>query len=133
MVSIDPVSNLVVAIKNANMVGHEVVNVPYSKFSENIVKVLLKEGYIKNYQVIEVREKVKELRIYLKYGPNGEKVINNIKRISTTGRRIYTSYKQIPKVCDGLGTCVLTTPKGVLSDKDAKKLKAGGEILFYIW
>ncbi|MFN7182455.1 MAG: 30S ribosomal protein S8 [Planctomycetota bacterium] len=129
----DTVSNFIISLKNAYNANHSTVNTPYSKLNEAIAGVLKREGYIKDYQVIELRKNIKELRIYLKYGPNGEKVFSDLRRISKPGRRIYTSVSKIPRVNDGLGIAVLSTDKGVMSDREARKANAGGEILFYIW
>ncbi len=133
MASIDPISNLIVSIKNASDAKHSALNVPYSKFSERIVNVLKREGYIQDYKVIEWRKNVNLLRIYLKYGPNGEKIFNEVKRISKPGRRVYVPLEKIPRVNDGFGIAVLSTTKGVFSDREARKEKVGGEVLFYIW
>ncbi len=133
MSSVDTVSNFIISIKNAYNAGHQTVNTPYSKQNEAIARVLKEEGYIKDYKIIEIRKNVKELRIYLKYGPNGEKVFSNVKRISKPGRRIYLGVKKLPRVCDGLGIAVISTNKGILSDRQARRENVGGEILFYIW
>lgn len=133
MASVDTVSNLLISIKNASDAKHSNVNVPYSKFSEKIVSVLKREGFIQDYKTIELRKNINLLRIYLKYGPNGEKIFNEARRISKPGRRIYTSVDKIPRVNDGFGIAILSTNKGVFSDKEAKKENVGGEVLFYIW
>lgn len=133
MASVDTISNLIISIKNSNDAKHSTLNVPYSKLSEEIVKVLKREGFIQDYKVIELRKNINLLRIYLRYGVNGEKIFNEVKRVSKPGRRIYTPSKKIPKVNDGFGIAVLSTNKGVLSDKEARKANVGGEILFYIW
>ncbi len=133
MASVDTVSNFIISIKNAYNVKHLSTNTPYSKLNEAIAKVLKEEGFIKDYKVIEIRKNVKQLRIYLKYGPNGEKVFNNVKRISKPGRRIYSPVDKIPYVNSGFGIAVLSTNKGIFSDRVARKENVGGEILFHIW
>lgn len=120
-------------MKNSNSAGHSSLSVPYSKLSERIVDTLKREGFVKDYKIIELRKNINMLEIYLKYGPAGEKVFTEVKRISKPGRRIYVSSDKIPKVNDGFGIAVLSTNKGVLSDREARKEKVGGEVLFYIW
>ncbi len=124
--SSDPIADMLTAIRNASRVYHEKVDVIYSKIKAEIARVLKEEGFILNWKKIESPNK-NYLRIYLKYGPNKEQVIRNIERISKPGRRVYTSYKELPN--DPITVYILSTPKGILTDKQAKKLKVGGEVL----
>ena len=128
----DPIADMLTRIRNANMVYHEHVDIPASKMKEAIARILLREGFIRNYKLIE-DGKQGVLRIYLKYGPNGEKVINELVRISKPGRRVYVTKDELPKVRGGLGIAILSTSKGVMTSADAKRLGIGGEVLCYVW
>ena len=119
-------------LRNANSVKHENVEVPASNIKKQIANILLEEGYIKGYDVIE-DEKQGIIRIDLKYGQNKEKVITGIKRISKPGLRVYAKKDQVPRVLGGLGIAIMSTPKGLVTDKVAKKEGVGGEVLAYIW
>lgn len=132
MVMTDPISDMLTRIRNGNLVYKEYVDVPYSKMKEEILKVLKEEKYIKDYECV-TEDKRKLLRVYLLYLPGKRRVINEIKRISTPGRRIYVDKKNIPVVKEGYGIAVLTTSKGIMSNKKAKEIGIGGEVLFYIW
>lgn len=124
--SSDVIADMLVAIKNASILYKEKVEVPYSKIKEEILRVLKEEGYIANYRKVDAPNK-SYLRIFLKYGPDKEQVIRDIIRISKPGRRIYRGYKDLKT--DDFTTYILSTPKGVISDKEAKKLKVGGEVI----
>ncbi|MBE3571582.1 MAG: 30S ribosomal protein S8 [Moorella humiferrea] len=128
----DPIADFLTRIRNANMVYQEKVEVPASKMKRAIAEIMKNEGYIKNYEYIE-DGKQGILRIYLKYGPNKEKVITGIKRISRPGLRIYARKGEIPKVLGGLGVAIISTSKGVLTDKQARREGVGGEVICYIW
>lgn len=128
----DPIADFLTRIRNANMVYQEEVEVPASKMKRAIAEIMKNEGYIKNYEYIE-DGKQGILRIYLKYGPNKEKVITGIKRISRPGLRIYARKGEIPKVLGGLGVAIISTSKGVLTDKQARREGVGGEVICYIW
>ncbi|BDU49537.1 30S ribosomal protein S8 [Haliovirga abyssi] len=128
----DPIADMLTRIRNANSASHEKADMPFSKEKEAIASVLKAEGYILNYKVIEKNNK-KDLRIYLKYGVNNEKVIKGIKRISTPGRRAYSGVKEMPKVLGGLGIAIVSTPKGIITGKECKKENVGGEVLCYVW
>ncbi len=128
----DPVADLLTRIRNANSIKMSQVDVPTSALKRGIVDVLKSEGYIRDYRVIE-QEVQGTLRIYLKYGADGEFVINKINRISKPGRRIYRGVKEIPKVLNGLGISVLSTSRGILSDRLAKEAGVGGEVLAEVW
>ncbi len=128
----DPIADMLTRIRNANTAYHEHVDIPASKIKEQIADVLKKEGYIKEYQVINTGAQG-VIRIFLKYGENKEKVINGLKRISKPGLRVYVGRHEIPRIFGGLGTVILTTPKGVMTGKQAKKKGVGGEVLAYVW
>ncbi len=128
----DPIANYLTLMRNAIQAKHQKVDIPSSKLLVEITKLLKDEGYITNYKVTE--EGIKSvLKIYLKYGSKGEKVISGLQRVSRPGCRVYTSRKSVPKVLGGLGVSILTTPKGILSGAQARKEGVGGEILCNIW
>lgn len=128
----DPISDLLTRIRNANMAHLDTLEVPASRIKANLVKVLREEGYIKNFRLINVQGKL-ALRIYLKQDVKGAKALNEIKRVSRPGRRVYVGVEAIPSVLNGIGTVVLSTPKGVMTGRDAKKARVGGEILCTVW
>jgi len=129
----DPIADFLTRIRNANMVYKESVEAPSSKLKEIIAEVLTKEGYIKGYR-IKVREGKKFIEVYLKYSPGrGERVITHLERVSRPGRRVYVSKDEIPRVRSGLGICILSTSKGILTGKEARRLGVGGEVLCYVW
>ncbi|MGI5921940.1 MAG: 30S ribosomal protein S8 [Syntrophomonadaceae bacterium] len=132
MVMTDPIADFLTRIRNGNMVMHETVEVPSSKMKVSIAEIMKNEGYIKDYEYIE-DGKQGIIRVYLKYGPNRSKVITGIKRISKPGLRVYVKKDEIPKVLGGLGTAVISTSKGLMTDKSARKLGLGGEVVCYIW
>jgi len=132
MVMTDPIADFLTRIRNGNMVMHETVEVPGSKIKMSIADIMKREGYIKDYEYIE-DGKQGIIRIYLKYGPNKEKVITGIKRISKPGLRVYVKKDEIPRVLGGLGTAVISTSKGLMTDKEARKAGLGGEVICYIW
>jgi small subunit ribosomal protein S8 len=132
MVMTDPVADFLTRIRNGNMVMHETVEIPSSKIKLAIAAIMKEEGYIRDYEYIK-DAKQGVIRIYLKYGPNKEKVITGIKRISKPGLRVYVKRDEIPKVLGGLGTAVISTSQGLMSDKKARKIGIGGEVLCYIW
>ena len=128
----DPIADMLTRIRNALIAKHEAVEVPASNMKKEIARLLLQEGYITSYELVE-EEVQSKLVITLKYGPNGEKVINGLKRISKPGLRIYAGHDELPKVLGGLGIAIISTPKGVMTDKEARKANHGGEVLAYIW
>ncbi|MBE5743827.1 MAG: 30S ribosomal protein S8 [Clostridiales bacterium] len=128
----DPIADMLTRIRNALIAKHEAVEVPASNMKKEIARLLLQEGYITSYELVE-GEVQSKLVITLKYGPNGEKVINGLKRISKPGLRIYAGHDELPKVLGGLGIAIISTPKGVMTDKEARKANHGGEVLAYIW
>jgi len=132
MVMTDPIADMLTRIRNANLVRHEQLDIPSSKLKQEIADILKREGYIKNYEVI-ADNKQGILRIFLKFGPNEERVITGLKRISKPGLRVYAKAHEVPRVLNGLGTAIVSTSKGVLSDKEARSQAVGGEVLAYIW
>jgi small subunit ribosomal protein S8 len=131
MVMTDPIADLLTRIRNANQMKHETVDIPASKLKKEILEVLKKEGYIVKFAVVsgEVQD---TLRVTLKY-LNTERVIKGLKRISKPGLRVYAKSSEIPKVLNGLGIAVISTSNGLVTDREARKLKIGGEILAYVW
>ena len=127
----DPIADMLTRIRNANMKKHPTVDVPASNMKKQIANILLEEGYIKEVQEIE-DEKQNVLRITLKY-VGKEKVISGIKRISKPGLRVYVGVEELPKVLGGLGIAIVSTSKGIVTDKEARKLNVGGEVMAYIW
>lgn len=132
MVMTDPIADLLTRIRNGNMVMHETVEVPSSKVKLSITDIMKQEGYIKEYEYIE-DDKQGVIRIYLKYGSNKQKVITGIKRISKPGLRVYVKKDEVPRVLGGLGTAVISTSQGLMTDKKARKEGLGGEVICYIW
>jgi small subunit ribosomal protein S8 len=128
----DPIADMLTRIRNAITVEKAFVDMPASKVKQGVAEVLKREGYIWDYTVLEEKP-VSVLRIELKYGPSGEKVIQKIKRISSPGRRIYSHFKDLRPVLGGLGIRVLSTSQGVISDREARQQKVGGEVLCEIW
>lgn len=128
----DPIADMLTRIRNGNNVKHESVDIPASNIKKEIARILLDEGFIKGYDVIE-DGKQGIIRIELKYGSNNEKVISGIKRISKPGLRVYVRNNEIPRVLGGLGIAILSTSKGIMTDKQARKEGIGGEVLCYVW
>ncbi|MBW2484798.1 MAG: 30S ribosomal protein S8 [Deltaproteobacteria bacterium] len=128
----DPLADMLTRIRNAGMVRYETVDVPMSNLKIGVAKVLREEGYINDYQIIE-DNKQGTLRIELKYGPHNEAVISGIRRVSKPGLRQYVKADDIPKVMSGLGISILSTSKGIITDREARRLRIGGEILCEAW
>ncbi len=128
----DPIADMLTRIRNSVRVEKQFVDLPYSNLKKNIAEVMKREGYIWDYQVMEAQP-VNIIRIQLKYGPNGERVIRHIKRVSKPGCRVYSSAEDLKPVLNGLGIYVVSTSKGLLSDREAKAQKYGGEIICEIW
>ncbi len=128
----DPIADMLTRIRNAVRSRHTKVEMPSSHLKLEIAKILKEEGYIASYKAAEENRR-KTLRINLKYTPEHEPVVTNLVRISKPGRRVYSSYQKVPRVLGGLGHSVLSTPRGVMTGRRARKLKVGGEILFEIW
>lgn len=132
MTMTDPIADMLTRIRNANSVGHETVEIPASKMKKAIVQILLDEGYIESYEVID--ENVQgTIKVTLKYGANNERVISGIKKISKPGLKVYAKASEVPKVLGGLGIAIISTSKGIVSDKEARKLGVGGEVICYVW
>ncbi|MGG3937726.1 30S ribosomal protein S8 [Anoxybacillus kestanbolensis] len=132
MVMTDPIADMLTRIRNANMVRHEKLEVPASKIKREIAEILKREGFIRDVEYIE-DNKQGILRIFLKYGPNNERVITGLKRISKPGLRVYVKADEVPRVLNGLGIAILSTSQGILTDKEARQKRTGGEVLAYIW
>ena len=129
----DPIADMLTRIRNANTAKHDTVDVPSSKMKLAIADILVKEGFIKKYDVVEDGN-FKTIRITLKYGKDkNEKIISGIKRISKPGLRVYADKENLPKVLGGLGVAILSTNQGVITDKEARKLQIGGEVLAFVW
>lgn len=132
MVICDPIADMLTRIRNANTVKHEKVDVPTSKIKKAIAQILVDEGYIKDFEVLEDGTK-SNIRITLKYGANKTKVITGLKRISKPGLKVYAAKDEVPKVLGGLGIAILSTSSGIMTDKTARNQGIGGEVLAYIW
>lgn len=132
MMTTDPIADMLTRIRNGLIAKHETVNIPGSKIKVAIANILVQEGYINSAEVIsgEVQDSIK---IALKYGPRGEKVISNIKRVSKPGLRVYCNAEDLPKVLGGMGICIISTSHGVMTCKEAREKHIGGEILAYVW
>lgn len=129
----DPIADMLTRIRNANTAKHDTVDVPASKMKIAIAEILLKEGYIKNFEIEEVGN-FKNIHITLKYAKNKSiKVITGLKRISKPGLRVYADTEDLPRVLGGLGIAIISTNKGVITDKEARKLNVGGEVLAFVW
>ncbi|MGG4263954.1 30S ribosomal protein S8 [Peribacillus simplex] len=132
MVMTDPIADMLTRIRNANMVRHEKLEVPASKIKKEIAEILKREGFVRDFELIE-DNKQGIIRIFLKYGANNERVITGIKRISKPGLRVYAKTGEVPRVLNGLGIAVVSTSHGVLTDKEARSKQVGGEVLAYVW
>ncbi|GAA3025473.1 30S ribosomal protein S8 [Tetragenococcus solitarius] len=132
MVMTDPIADFLTRIRNANMAKHDVLEVPASKIKHDIAEILKNEGFIRNVEYIE-DDKQGVIRVFLKYGKNGERVITNLKRISRPGLRAYVKADEVPKVLNGLGIAVVSTSDGVITDKEARAKNVGGEVVAYVW
>ena len=128
----DPIADMLTRIRNANVVKHETVDVPASNMKKELSRILLEEGFIRGYDVIE-DGKQGIIRIQLKYGQTGERVISGLKRISKPGMRVYADKHEVPRVLNGLGISIISTSKGILTDKQARKENVGGEVICYVW
>ena len=129
----DPIADMLTRIRNANSSKHKTVDVPKSKMKLAIAQILLDEGYIKSFEEIKDENSQGTLRITLKYTENGKKVIDGLKRISKPGLRVYASKDELPRVLNGLGIALISTSKGIKTDKEARAEGLGGEVLAYIW
>ena len=128
----DPIADFLTRIRNSNMVKHESVEVPASKMKRDIAEILKNEGFIRDVEYID-DDKQGIIRVFLKYGKNNERVISGLRRISKPGLRSYVKADAVPKVLNGLGIAILSTSEGVMTDKDARAKKIGGEVIAYVW
>ncbi|MCT4597402.1 MAG: 30S ribosomal protein S8 [Vallitalea sp.] len=129
----DPIADMLTRIRNGNTAKHDFVDIPASKMKESIAGILVKEGYIKGYKLIEDGH-IKTIRVEMKYGSTkNEKVIAGIKKISKPGLRVYAGKDELPKVLGGLGTAIISTNKGIVTDKEAREQQVGGEVIAFIW
>ena len=128
----DPIADMLTRIRNANSSKHKTVDIPASKVKASIADILFKEGYIKSFE--EISNDIQgTIRVTLKYDEKGNRVIAGIKRISKPGLRVYASKEDLPKVLNGLGIAIVSTSKGIMTDKEARKIGLGGEVLAYVW
>ncbi len=128
----DPIADMLTRIRNAILIKNEKVDVPASRMKVEIAKILKEEGFIKSYKIIKDK-KQGILRLTPKYGPDGKPLISGLKRVSTPGRRVYSGKEKMPKVMGGVGIAIITTSKGILTDKECRREGVGGEVLCYIW
>lgn len=132
MVMTDPIADYLTRIRNANMAKHDSVEIPASNIKKSISEILKREGFILDYEVAD-DNKQGVIKVFLKYGPNGERVISGLKRISKPGLRNYVGAEDLPKVLNGLGIAIVSTSAGVITDKEARQKNVGGEVIAYIW
>ena len=128
----DPVADLLTRIRNASRAEHEKVDIPSSKLKIRVCEILKDEGFIKNFRVLE-DQKQNTLRVYMKYGPSNEKVISGLVRVSKPGRRVYVTHDKVPSILAGMGVAIVSTSRGVFTDRAARQQKVGGEVLAYVW
>ncbi|WP_199616545.1 30S ribosomal protein S8 [Paenibacillus alkalitolerans] len=132
MVMSDPIADMLTRIRNANTVRHETVEIPASKIKREIAEILKREGFVRDAEYVE-DNKQGIIRLFLKYGSNNERVITGLKRISKPGLRVYAKSTELPRVLGGLGIAIISTSKGVMTDKEARQTKSGGEVVAYVW
>ena len=132
MVMTDPIADLLTRIRNANQARHEVLEVPASNIKKGIAEILKREGFVKNVEVVE-DDKQGIVRVFLKYGQDGQRVITGLKRVSKPGLRVYAKREELPKVLNGLGIAIISTSEGLLTDKEARQKNVGGEVVAYVW
>ena len=129
----DPIADMLTRIRNANTAKHDTVDIPASKMKISIAEILLNEGYIKSFELVD-NGNFKDIRVTLKYGKDkNEKIITGLKRISKPGLRVYANKEELPRVLGGLGVAIISTNSGVITDKQARKLNVGGEVLAFVW
>ena len=132
MTTTDPIADMLTRIRNANSAKHKTVDIPASNMKRGIAEILFKEGYIKSFE--EIKDKNQGIiRVTLKYDENGARIIDGLKRISKPGLRVYASKEDLPRVLNGLGIAIISTSKGLKTDKEARELGVGGEVLAYVW
>ena len=133
MTMTDPVADMLTRIRNANIAGHASVDIPASKLKKNIAEILVKEGYIKGFEIVDTEAVQPTIRVQMKYGADKTKVISGIKRISKPGLKVYAKKDEVPKVLGGLGIAIISTSKGLITDKEARANGVGGEVICYVW
>lgn len=129
----DPIADMLTRIRNANQVKQDAVDIPDSRLKRELARILKEEGFVRDYRQVKGPSGRTVLRVYLKYGPDQERVVTGLKRISKPGRRVYARRDQIPKVLGGLGVAILSTSRGVMTDRQARREGVGGEVLCYVW
>ncbi|HHY61449.1 MAG: 30S ribosomal protein S8 [Bacillota bacterium] len=132
MVLTDPIADMLTRIRNANTVNHEVVEIPASRMKAELAQIMKDEGYIRGFEVTR-GDKYDVIKVHMKYGPNKQKVIHGLKRISKPGLRVYVKKDEVPKVLNGLGTAVISTSRGLMTDRQAREAGLGGEVICYMW
>ena len=133
MAMTDPIADMLTRIRNGNSAEHDTVVIPASKMKVEIARILKQEGYIDGYSVEGEKKKKKTITVQLKYGPDKQKVITGLKRISKPGLRVYAKGDNVPRVLNGLGIAIISTSKGLMTDRDARKANLGGEVVAYVW
>ena len=133
MAMTDPIADMLTRIRNGLQAEHETVDIPASKMKVEIARILKQEGYINGYSVEGETAKEKTIKVELKYGPEKQKVITGLKRISKPGLRVYAKGENVPRVLNGLGIAIISTSKGLMTDRDARKQNLGGEVVAYVW
>lgn len=128
----DPIADMLTRIKNAYLARHQMVAIPYSKIKEAIGKILVKEGYLKKCEISNGKSKTKKIVCELKY-KEGKPILENFIRVSKPGRRVYARWEKVPRSLSGFGTTIISTPKGLMTDKEARKKKLGGEVICQVW
>jgi small subunit ribosomal protein S8 len=128
----DPIADFLTRIRNASRAEHEKVDIPASRLKVRMAEILKNEGFIKNYRVLDDNRQG-TLRVYLKYGPGNERLISGLVRVSKPGRRVYVTHDRIPTILGGMGVTILSTSRGVLTDREARQQRVGGEVLAYVW
>ena len=132
MTMTDPIADMLTRIRNANTAHHEEVEMPFSGIKQSIAGILQREGYIADYDVVK-GESFDILKLTLRYGPNRERLINGIKRISKPGLRVYSKKTDVPRVLGGIGIAIISSSKGVITDREAREMDVGGEVIAYVW
>ena len=133
MTMTDPIADMLTRVRNASSAMHDEVSIPSSKLKENIAKILVDEGYVDSYEVAADEGEHPTIRIRLRYSDERERVISGIRRISKPGRRVYRGAQELPRVLGGLGVAIISTSQGLMTDKQARRAKVGGEVLAYVW
>jgi len=132
MTMTDPVADMLTRIRNANTAGHKTVEIPASKMKKSIASILKEEGYIEDFEIID-DERQGIIKIFMKYAPGKTRVISELRRISKPGLKVYVKAEDVPRVLGGLGIAIISTSKGIISDKDARRIGVGGEVICYVW